>query len=164
MKRLFCTIFLLASFALSQAAPGPGPKAESIVLHSKGLSNTGVALFRFENLITGMEERDSFLIIFDRYDHTGAGVVYQVFSAGIDKSITVTGIAPGKYYVTVQCLGLHRDRLEKIVTIRSRRNETVRIRLTPSEVFSKSTVVIPAFHPDLSNLAVVRFKPAIMPR
>jgi hypothetical protein len=62
------------------------------------------------------------------------------------------------FYASKQCIGLHRDHLEKIVTIRSQRSETVRIKLTPSEAYSKNKVVIPAFHPDLSDLAVVRFK------
>ena len=156
MKRLFYTAIFLACFAPLQARPGPGPKPAIATLHSTSLANAGAARFRFKNLVTGMEERDSILIIFDRYDHTGAGIVHEVFAADSDQSITVPGIAPGKYYVTVQCVGLHRDHLEKIVTIRSQRSETVRIQLTPSEAFSKNTVVIPAFHPDFSNLTFVK--------
>jgi len=98
------------------------------------------------------------LFIFDHYDLTGAGVIHQVFAADSDHSVTVPDIAPGKYYVTVQCIGLHRDHLEKIVTIRSQRSETVRVKLTPSEAYSKNNVVIPAFHPDASDFAFVRFK------
>jgi hypothetical protein len=158
MKRLFYTTVFLACFASSQARPGPGPKAATAALHSVILANAGAIRFRFKNLVAGMEERDSILIIFDRYDHTGAGVVHQVFAAGGDQCITVPDIAPGKYYVALQCIGYHRDHLEKIVTIRSQRSETVRIDLTPSEMFSKNDIVIPPFHPDLSNLSVVRFK------
>jgi len=158
MKRLFASILFLACFASLQATAGPRPKATTAALHSNRSANAGAARFLIKNLIAGMEERDSILIIFDRYDHTGAGIVHQVFAADSDRSITVPDIAPGKYYVTVQCIGLHRDHLEKIVTIRSQRSETVRIKLTPSEAYSKNKVVIPAFHPDLSDLAVVRFK------
>jgi len=166
MKRLFYTIPFIACFASLQATAGPGPKttadpgpkvAPAMLNHNKS-ANAGAARFLFKNLIAGMEERDSILIIFDRYDLTGAGIVHQVFAAGSDNSITVSDIAPGKYYVIVQCIGLHRDHLEKIVTIRSQRSETVCVKLTPSEAYSKNNVVIPAFHPDPSNLAVVRFK------
>jgi hypothetical protein len=158
LKRLFTTIIYLACFLSSQATPGPGPKAETSTPNKNALANAGAVRFRFKNLIDGLEEKDSMLIIFDRYDHTGPGAVHQVFAADRDHGITIPGIAPGKYYVTVQCVGLHRDRLEKIVTIRSQRSETVRINLTPSEMFCKKNVVIPAFHPDLSDLSVVRFK------
>jgi hypothetical protein len=158
MKRLSTTIIYLTCFFSAHASPGPGPKPEPSALNTNILANVGAARFRFKNLMDGLEEKDSVLIIFDRYDHTGPGIVYQVFAADRDHGITVPTIPPGKYYVTVQCVGLHRDRLEKVVTIRSQRSETVRINLTPSEAFSKNNVVIPAFHPDLSNLAVVRFR------
>jgi hypothetical protein len=158
MKRLPTTIICLACFLITQATPGPGPKPETAVLNTTVMANTGSARFSFKNLIDGLEEKDSILIIFDRYDHTGPGVVYKLFAADKDHGITVPAITPGKYYVTLQCVGLHRDRLEKIMTIRSQRNETVHISLTPSEAFSKKNVVIPDFHPDPSNLAVVKFK------
>lgn len=158
MKRLFTAILFIACFASLQATADPGPKAATAALHNNKSAHAGAARFLFKNLIAGMEERDSILIIFDRYDLTGAGVIHQVFAAGSDHSITVSDIAPGKYFVTVQGIGLHRDHLEKIVTIRSQRSETVRIKLTPSEAYSKNKVVIPAFHPDPSDLAVVRFK------
>lgn len=158
MKRLLTNIIYLTCFLSSRATPGPAPKTEASPLSKNALANTGAARFWFKNLVAGLEEKDSILIIFDRYDHTGPGVIYQVFAAGGDQGITVPSIPPGKYYVTLQCIGLHRDHLEKIMTIRSQRSETVRIKLTPSEVFLKKNVVIPAFHPDLSHLAVVRFK------
>lgn len=161
MKRLSTTIVCLACFFTLQAAPGPGPKTNAAVLKNDALVNTGAARFQFKNLIAGLEENDSILIIFDRYDHAGAGIVYKVFAPDSEHGITVPAIAAGKYYVTVQCLGLHRDRLEKIVTIRSQRNEMIRIQLTPSEAFSRSKVIIPVFHPNPQALAVVQFKQAL---
>jgi hypothetical protein len=158
MKRLFYTIPFIACLVSLQATAKPGPKAATAALHSNKSATAGAARFQFKNLIAGMEERDSILIIFDRYDLTGAGVIHQVFAADSENGITVPDIAPGKYFVTVQCIGLHRDHLEKIVTIRSQRSETVRVKLTPSEAYSKNNIVIPAFHPDPSDFAVLRFK------
>jgi hypothetical protein len=158
MLRLLNTIIYLACFLSLQATPGPGPKAETSSSTMNAVTNMGSVRFRFKNLIDGLEEKDSILIIFDRYDHTGAGIVYQVFAADKDHGITVPSIPPGKYYITVQCVGLHRDRLEKIVTIRSQQSVTVRINLRASEAFCKKKVIIPSFHPDLSDLAVVRFR------
>lgn len=157
MKRLSATIVLLACFGAAKAGPLPGPKADKS-LKVNALATAGVARFQFKNLIAGMEERDSILIIFDRYDHTGAGVIHQVFTAGSDETLTIDAIPAGKYYVTIQCVGLHRDQVEKVMTIRAHRSETLRIKLTPSEAFSKNGVVIPAFHPDPSNFSVTRYK------
>jgi hypothetical protein len=155
MKRLSTAIVLLVCLSSAQATPEPGPKADKSV-KINALTSAGVARFEFKNLIAGMEEKDSILIIFDRYDHTGAGIIRQVFTADNDESLTIDAIPAGKYYVTIQCVGLHRDQVEKIITIRAHRSETTKIRLTPSEAFSKNDVVIPAFHPDPSNFSVTR--------
>jgi hypothetical protein len=183
MKRLFAVILLLACFASVWACPGSGAAAgvgsrpvtrvgsDSAtgpgrgavagtveVRNGNSVAEAGVVRLRFENLVGGMEERDSMLIIFDRYDHTGAGVVRQVCAAGSDQSVTLMGVPAGKYFVTIQCIGLHRDRMEKIVTVRSHSAASVRIRLTPAEAYAKSAVVIPVFHPDVCDLAVVKFR------
>ncbi len=157
MKRLSTVLLSLAVIFSAQGTPGPGPK-ESKLQKSNNLVFCGAARFQFRNLIAGMEKRDSMLIIFDRYDHTGAGIIREMFAAGSDASLTIDAIPPGKYYVTIQCIGLHRDQVEKVMTIRPNRSETVTIKLAPSEPFCKNDVVIPAFHPDPSNLSVVSFK------
>ena len=156
MKSLITTLLCLTCFVAAQADPGPRPRATTAASKSNVLTNAGEARFQFKNLVAGLEEKDSILIIFDRCDHTGAGVVYQVFGTDGDHGITVPAVPAGKYYVTIQCVGLHHDRLEKIVTIKSQKSEKVRIELTASEEFSKDKVVIPAYHPDFSDLAVVR--------
>jgi hypothetical protein len=51
-------------------------------------------------------------------------------------------------------MGLHHDRVEKLVTIKSQKNEKVRIQLTASEEFSKDKVVIPTYRPDFSDLDI----------
>jgi hypothetical protein len=156
MKSLITTLLCLTCFVAVQADPGPRPKAATAAAKSDMMANAGEARFKFKNLVAGSEEKDSILIIFDRYDHTGAGIVYKVFAADSDHDITVPAVPAGKYFVTIQCVGLHHDRLEKIVTIKSQKSEMVRIELAPSEEYSKDKVVIPAYHPNFSDLAVAR--------
>ncbi|MBS1664928.1 MAG: hypothetical protein JST68_28030 [Bacteroidetes bacterium] len=157
MRRMLTSILLLAALT-SQAASGPGPKEVAKILRSDVSTNTGVARFQFKNLISGLEARDSILIIFDRFDHTGAGIVHKVFAANSDQSITVPDVPPGKYYVTIQCIGLHRDRLEKIITIKPQQDQTIKVKLTPSEIYSKNGVIIPSFNPDFADLTITRSK------
>jgi hypothetical protein len=157
MKKLSTAMISIACFLSVQATPAPGPKP-SKQLKNNSLSISGTAHFQFKNLIAGMEEKDSMLITFDRYDHTGAGIIRQVFAANNDECLTIEAIPPGKYYVTIQCIGLHRDQVEKIITIRSNRSENLHINLSESAAFSKNDVVIPAFHPDPASFAVVRYK------
>lgn len=130
-----------------RAEKGPLP-------HAGEVTRGGCVQFRFNNANTSDQHKDSVLIIFDLCNHTGAGVIYQVFYADKDHCITIPSIPTGKYYVTIQCLGVHRDRLEKRLQIRkTKKNQKVNITLADTEEYSKDKVVIPAFHPNFANLA-----------
>jgi len=154
MKQLIIYTFSLLFCAAVQANPGPRVAAGSANIQSKALVNAGAVRFQFNNITAADEHKDSVLIIFDRFDHTGAGIVYRVFAADNTDGIDVSEVPAGKYYVTIQCLGLHHDRLERLVTIKARKNEKVRIQLTASEEFSKDKVVIPAYRPDFSDMSI----------
>lgn len=151
MKQFY---FFIACLLLSTGLyADKGPKASIAKVATQGCVQ-----FKFNNAIPGVPENDSVLIIFDKYDHSGAGVVYQVFYEDQDHNITLPEIAAGKYYVTIQCLGTHHDRMEKIVTIKSHKSEKVKINLQDSEVFFKDKVVIPEYKPNFADLAVLKSK------
>jgi hypothetical protein len=117
----------------------------------------GAVRFQFSN-INAQNHTDSVLVIFDRFDHTGAGVIYQVYSADQQNGIDISAVPAGKYYVTIQCMGLHHDRLEKTITIKKQKNEKVNIALETSEIFSKDNVVIPVTHTKLTDLSILSNK------
>lgn len=156
MKQLaFYIACLLFSFA---AQAGKGPKAAG----AKMMATKGSLQLNFHvnrSLKDSVDaSKDSVLVIFDRCDHTGAGVVYQVFYQNADHSITIAAIPEGKYYVTIQCLGIHRDRVETVVKIKAQKSEKLKIEQADSEEFSKDKVVIPAYKPDFMNLAIAKAK------
>jgi hypothetical protein len=149
---------LLFSVAVRAAGEGPLPTpATSNSAKATKMVNAGAVRFEFSN-INGQDHKDSVLIIFDRFDHTGAGVIYQVYAANNDNSITIPEIPAGKYYVTIQCLGLHHDHLEKTISIKKQKNEKVKIELEASEEFSKDNVKIPVYRPNFSDLAILKSK------
>lgn len=151
MKQLYLCLACLICWVGAHAEGSP--KANTAAINT-----TGSISLKFNHLFAGADQTDSVLVIFDRYDHTGAGVIYQVFYADQENNITIPAVPAGKYYVTIQCLGLHRDRLEKVVTIKSRKNEQVKIALQDSEWFSKDKVVIPASSFNSTDLAILRHK------
>ncbi len=124
---------------------------------SAKVMNAGAVRFQFSN-IKAQDHTDSVLVIFDRFDHTGAGVIYQVFAADQQNGIDISAVPAGKYYVTIQCLGLHHDRLEKKVTIKKQKNEKISIALSASELFTKDNVVIPVSHTKLTDLSILSNK------
>jgi hypothetical protein len=124
---------------------------------SAKVMNAGAVRFQFSN-INAQDHTDSVLVIFDRFDHTGAGVVYQVFAADQQNGIDISAVPAGKYYVTIQCLGLHHDRLERKITIKKQKNEKISIALSASELFTKDNVVIPVSHTKLTDLSILTNK------
>jgi hypothetical protein len=124
---------------------------------SAKVMNAGAVRFQFSN-INAQDHSDSVLVIFDRFDHTGAGVIYRVFAADQQNGIDISAIPAGKYYVTIQCLGLHHDRLEKTITVKKQKNEKISIALSVSELFTKDNVVIPVTHTKLTDLSILSNK------
>jgi hypothetical protein len=157
LKQLTLYLFSLLLVAASQAAPGPLPAGNSAAVETKMTNNAGTVRFQFGKPGFSIHQ-DSVLIIFDKYNHTGAGIVYQVFATDSTHGITIPAIPAGKYYVTIQCKGLHRDRVEKLVTIKAKKNEKVHVELEAAEAFSKNDVVIPPFQPGFSNMTILKSK------
>ncbi len=138
-----------------QAAPEPVPAANNAVAATKAMVKNGAVRFQFTDFVLS-RRKDSVLVIFDRCDHTGAGIVFQVFKADLDNGITVPEVPAGKYFVTVQCLGLHRDRMEKKVVVKYNKNHTVNLALEDTQEFSKDKVVIPAYRFDVAHMTVLK--------
>ena len=118
----------------------------------------GSAQFRFHTNSFNQANKDSVLVIYDRFDRSGAGIIHKVYYPSSDHTISINGIPAGKYFVTIQCLGMHRDRIEKVMTIKSNKCETLSVKVQDSDEYSKETVVIPVEHMDFSKLKVITMK------
>lgn len=152
----FLALSLLSVAAFATDGPMPAPAAVNSGSSAKVI-NAGAVRFQFSN-INVQDHKDSVLVIFDKFDHTGAGVIFQVFAADNENGINISQVPAGKYYVTIQCMGLHHDRIEKTITIKKQKNEKVNFELEASEVFSKDNVKIPVYHTSLSELSILKSK------
>ena len=158
MKQFILYFLTLVICTAAEANPGPLPVVTSTnaAASTKAVANAGAVRFQFNKMVTTSDHTDSVLVIFDRFDHTGAGVIYQLYAADSQQGVDISAVPAGKYYVTIRFLGLHRDQIEKVITIKSKKSEKVRIELNDTEVFSKDNVVIPAYRPDFAHLAVTK--------
>jgi hypothetical protein len=154
MKQYIFTLCLFCTLA-AQATPDPVPTVNKAAAKTR-VMNTGAIRFQFSSTCAGLAHKDSVLIIFDRYDRTGAGVIYKVFAQNDDNSITIPEVPAGKYYVTIQFLGVHRDRLEKLVRIKANKHGKMVLALEATEAFSPNNVVIPDYRPNFSDLAILK--------
>jgi hypothetical protein len=155
MKLFTLQLLGLLCYMGVQAAPEPVPATNNAVVATKAIVKSGAVRFQFTDFVLS-RRKDSVLVIFDRYDRTGAGIVFKVFKADLDNGITVPEVPAGKYFVTVQCLGLHRDRMEKKVVVKCNKNHTVNLALEDSQEFSKDNVVIPAYRFDIAHMTVLK--------
>jgi hypothetical protein len=148
MKTIF-TLFLLL---------GPGGLSRAEAQHKKRADSTRVTI-HFNNNINRNNPVDSVLIIFDRYNLTGAGTVKKIFYP-VNNKVIIENVPEGKFYITVICLGIYHDNFSGVSYVyEKRRNKnTFRFRLKHAEAFNTSTVYIPAEKIDAANLSVLRKK------
>jgi hypothetical protein len=99
---------------------------------------------------------DSVLVIFDRYDHTGAGVVKNIYYPK-DNVFTIPKVPEGRYYITIYCLGLYNDVFNDLMFINKRHSNNLRYRLGHSDEFVPGTF-LPGIEIDFSNLAITNIK------
>ena len=118
----------------------------------------GSAQLTFENPCIRSIKKNPVLVIYDRYDRRGAGVIYKVYFPAKDHSISIDGIPTGKYFVTIECMGSQHTRFETVVKIKSGKCATIPISMENSDEFSKNNVIIPIEHTDFSKLKITSMK------
>ena len=77
---------------------------------------------------------DSVYIFFDRYNHTGAGIIRQVYYPK-DNKVIVLDVPPGKYYIGMLCLGTHLQYFSEVTFVNNRRSNKLRFKLNRSETY-----------------------------
>jgi hypothetical protein len=118
----------------------------------------GSSQITFENTCIRSIKKNPVLVIYDRYDRSGAGVVYKVYFLAKNHTISIDDIPVGKYFVTIECMNAKHQRFETVVKIKSGKCADIPINMENSDEFSKNNVVIPAEHTDFSNLKITSMK------
>jgi hypothetical protein len=111
----------------------------------------------FENDFT-ITKKDSVLVIYDRFDLSGAGIIRKVYYPAKNQTIHISNIPSGKYFVTIQCLGKRHDRYEKIIKIKGGKTSFVSVKLSVYNEFTRDKVIIPNDPIDFSRLSIVTMK------
>ena len=113
-------------------------------------------LIKLDNCFNNNLPVDSVLLIFDKYDRTGAGIIKQIFYPH-DNYFEVT-VPKGKYFVDLFCLGLYADKhFDIILRAKSNKKIELQVKLNPSAFFTPGFTFIPEEKIDLSNLSVTRY-------
>ncbi|MFI5153513.1 MAG: hypothetical protein ACHQET_09285 [Chitinophagales bacterium] len=143
-KRFYIFSILIFSFLKGLSAEEK-PSKDSITI-----------LIKLDNRFNNNLPVDSVLMIFDKYDHTGAGIIKQIFHPH-DNYFEVT-VPKGKYFVDLFCLGLFADKhFDIILRAKSNKKIELQVKLNPSAFFTPGFAYIPEEKIDLSNLSVTKY-------
>ena len=113
-------------------------------------------VIRLHKRITSSARVDSVLVFFDKYDHSGAGIIKQVCYPK-DNLITIRQVPEGRYFIGIFCLGAHMQYMTDITFINKRRSNNIKFNLDRSEEYTPGTYD-PAFVIDFSKLAITNFR------
>ncbi|HUR12550.1 MAG TPA: hypothetical protein VM012_14340 [Flavitalea sp.] len=127
----------------------------TLVAQKKNKPDTIPVTISLQNTAKSGLAIDSVLVIFDRYDLTGAGVVKKVYYP-VNNIISIEEVPEGRYYIDVLCLGRKKYYFKHEGYIYKGRNKLA-FKLPRAEVFIPGTFVSEDYF-NVNNLAISSFK------
>lgn len=97
---------------------------------------------------------DSVLIIFDRYDLTGAGIIKKVYQP-TDGQILVPNVPPGRYYIDIFCLGINREIFSELTFVNNRHSNVFNYTVKKTGSSIPGMAAIPVEKIDISKLQIL---------
>jgi hypothetical protein len=136
-----------ASFATNDA---PAPKAKNnTATTAVATKSTGSSYaFKIDNSINKNNQVDSVLVILDKFDHTGAGIVRKVFYPNAENKVIIDELPAGKYYAEIYVLGIYKKHFSTVINTEkiTKKNKLV-LPLDYTDVYVPGSVNIPAENP-----------------
>ena len=133
--KIICTLMLLIGHSWLIPAEAQNKRRADSVRVTIELNNS----------LNNQAPVDSVIVIFDRYNLTGAGTVKKIFYP-VKNRVIIENVPEGKFYITVICLGIYKDSFTEVSYVyEKRRNKNAfSFRLKEAEEFDPSAVFIPA--------------------
>lgn len=149
----FAETVLLLVFLNTTSLAGEGEKPASAKDDTAAKANN--AKYSFHMINAGQIHVDSALIVLDKFDRTGAGVVIQRVIPDENNRLTLTDVPAGKYYAGIYTYGLQREYFSIVIEVekprrkkRRDRNKVV-IRISDTDRYIPGMAVIPPENPAL---------------
>jgi hypothetical protein len=145
IRTLLPVFVLLASLFSHAANDTPALKEKSI---SSAITNKAAGVkytFHIDNTANKNSTIDSVLVILDKFDHSGAGIVTKVFYPDANNQVVIEALPTGKYYAEIYVLGLYKKHFSSIIhTVKSVKKNKVRLQLDYKDVYKPGGANIPA--------------------
>jgi hypothetical protein len=147
VRTLIATLLLGASLSSNATGETPSVKEKSSIPNVAVKASTVSYSLHIDNSVNKNNTVDSVLIILDKFDHTGAGVVRKVFYPNADNQIIIEELPAGKYYAEIYVLGIYKKHFSSIIDTekkikKNKKKETFRLDYT--DVYFPGCVIMPA--------------------
>lgn len=145
--KIFMTLTLLAALA----------DAGTVEAQRKNNTDSVRVTIHLDNALNHHAPVDSVLVIFDRYNLTGAGVIKKVFYPANNK-VVIENVPEGKYYITVMSMGLFRKTFSEVSYVYEHRknNNEFSFQLPSCDNYQSGTAYIPAEKIDPQQLVIFK--------
>jgi hypothetical protein len=146
LTRTLLSILLLSASLFSYATgemPLSKEKNSSATIATKaaGVNYT----FSIDNTVNKNTAVDSVLVILDKFDRSGAGIVRKVFYPDANNQVVIEDLPAGKYYAEIYVLGLYKKHFSTIIyTEKATKKNKVSLQLDYKDVYTPGSANIPA--------------------
>jgi hypothetical protein len=149
-RTLFFALLLGTSLASNATGEAPVTKSKNSIPKESNEFDKHFSVsysILLDNSVNKNNTVDSVLIILDKFDHTGAGVVRKVFYPNNDNQVIIEDLPVGKYYAEIYVLGIYKKHFSSIIdtekVIKKNKKKEV-FSLDYADVYFPGSVQIPA--------------------
>ena len=104
--------------------------------------------FKLDNTVNKNSTVDSVLVILDKFNLSGAGVVAKVFYPGTNNKIVIENLEAGKYYADIYVLGVYQKHFSSVIHPgKSSGKYGGKLRLDFIDMYSPGQAAIPPENP-----------------
>lgn len=143
MKNLYSLVALMVLLA----------SASSTIAQKKHKPDSVDVVIKFTRPFLSTRSVDSVLVFFDRSNHTGAGVIKQVFHPH-NNQLTIRKVPEGRYFIGVLCMGVYQHYFYDIQFINKKRDNELSFKLPHSDAYLPGYVYIPVSSTNLRKLCI----------
>src|SRR5258708_31766351 len=116
MKNLYSLVVLMVLLG----------SASTAIAQKKHKPDSVDVVIRFSRPFLSTRSVDSVLIFFDRYNHTGAGVIKQVYHPH-NNEIVIHKVPEGRYFIGVLCMGMYQHYFSDIEFFNKKRDNELKL-------------------------------------
>ena len=145
--RTLPAVLMLCASIITRAGEKTPPSKEGNSSSAEKTANKATGTnytLHIDNAINKNSAVDSVLVIFDKFDRSGAGVVKKVFYPDAENQIVIEDVPVGKYYADIYVLGMYKKHFSSVIrTVKSGRKNKAHLKLDYNGTYTPGNVYLP---------------------